>query len=84
MVRMFSKLVGTKVCTKKQFFHFRASTLLPEDDELKIQVQLSAGMFHVGETLLCKNIVHATHVKLEEIFLDDNAVLQFCVRIKSE
>ena len=81
---MFSKLVGTKVCTKKKFFHCHASTLLPEDDGLKRQSKLSADILHGGETLLYSNAGHTTYVKVEEIFLDDNAVLRFRVRTKSE
>ena len=81
---MFSKIVGTKVCTKKQFCHCHASTLLPEDDGLKSQTKLSADMSHVGERLLYSNAGHTIYVKVEEIFLDDDAVLQIHVRTKSE
>ena len=79
-----SKLVGTKVCTTKRFFHCRASTLLPEDDGLKSQAKLIADMFHVGETILYSNSVHTPYIKVEEILLDDNAVLQFSMRTNSE
>ena len=41
-------------------------------------------MFHVGETLLYSNSVHTTYVKVEEMFLDDDAVFRFRVRTKSE
>ena len=84
MTSMFSKLVGTKVCTTKQFCHCHASTLLPEDYGLKIQAKLSSDMFHVGETLLYSNAGHTTYVKVEDIFLDDDTVLQICVRTKSK
>ena len=84
MASMFSKLVGTKVFTTKQFSHFHASTLLPEDDGLKIQSKLSSDMFHVGETLLYSNAGRKTYVKFEEIFLYDDAVLQFRVNTKIE
>ena len=84
MASMFSKLFGTKVCTTKQFCHCHASTLLPQDDGMKIQAKLNADMLHVGETLLYSNVGHTTYVKFEEIFLDNDAVLQFRVRTKSE
>ena len=84
MASMFSKLVGTTVCTTNQFCHCHALTLLPEDDGLKIQAKLSANMFHVGETLLYSNLGHTTYVKVQDIFLDDDAVLRICVRTKSE
>ena len=41
-------------------------------------------MFHVDETLLYSNAGHTTYVKVEEIFLDDDVVLQIHVRTKSE
>ena len=84
MASMFSKLFGTKVCTKNQFFHCHASILLPEDDGLKSQAKLSADMSHVSETLLYSNAGHKTHVKVDDIFLDNDAVFRFCVRTKSE
>ena len=83
MASMFSKYFGTKVSTTKRFWHYHASTLLPEDDGLKSQSKLSANIFHVGETLLYSNEGHTTYVKVEEIFLEENAVLRFCVRTKS-
>ena len=41
-------------------------------------------MFHFDETLLYSNSGHTTYIKVEEIFLDDNAVFWFRVRTKSE
>ena len=41
-------------------------------------------MFHVGETLLYSNAGRKTYVKFEEIFLYDDAVLQFRVNTKIE
>ena len=84
MGSMFSKLVGTKVCTTKQFSYCHASTLLPQDDGLKIQDKFIADIFHVSETLLYSNAGHTTYVKIEEILLDDDAVLQIRMRTKSE
>ena len=84
MDSMFSKPVETKVCTTKRFFHCHASTLLTEDNGLKSQAKLSADMFHVGETLLYSNAVHTTYGNVEEIFLDNIAVLWFRARTKSE
>jgi len=37
-------------------------------------------MFHIGETLLYTNAGHTSYVRVEEIFLDDNAVLRSRVR----
>ena len=68
----------------KLFCHCHDSTLLPEDDGLKSQAKLSADMFHVGETLLYSNSGHTTYVKVEEIFLDDDAVSRICVHTESE
>ena len=41
-------------------------------------------MFHVGETLLYSNAHHTTYIKVEEVFLDNDAVFQFRVCTKSE
>ena len=41
-------------------------------------------MFHVGETLLYTNAGHTTYVRVEKIFLDDDAVLRSLVRTKDE
>ena len=41
-------------------------------------------MFHVGESLLYTNDGHTTYVRVDKIFLDDDAVLQFHVRTKDE
>ena len=58
--------------------------VLLEDDGLKSQAKLSADIIHVGDTLLYSNAGHTTYVNVEEVFLDNNAVLQFCVKTKSE
>ena len=41
-------------------------------------------MFHIGETLLYSNEGHTTYLKFEEIFLDNNKVLQIRVCPKSK
>ena len=78
-----SKVVGTKVCLAKQYCHCHASHLVSDhdiDETPLTPLNLSDDMFHVGETLLYTNAGHTTYVRVEEIFLDDTAVLRFRVR----
>ena len=80
---LFSKVVGTKVCLAKQHCHCHASHLISDhdvDETPLTSLNLSDDMFHVGETLLYTNAGHTTYVQVEEIFLDNNAVLRFWVR----
>ena len=41
-------------------------------------------MFHVGETLLYTKEGHTTYVRVDKIFLDDDAVLRFRVGTKDD
>ena len=77
-------MVGAKVFTIKQHYHCHASNLIPNDDEPKINVKLSSDMFHIGETLLYTNVGQTSYVLIEEISLDENAVLQFRVRTTND
>ena len=83
LVCLFAKIVGTKVCLAKQHCQCHALHLVSDhdiDETPLTPLNLSDDMFHVGETLLYTNAGHTTYVWVEEIFLDDNAVLHFWVR----
>ena len=80
LARMYTQMVGAKVFTTKQHCHFHASTLIPNDDDPKRNVELSFDMFHVGETLIYTNAGQTLYVQIEEISLDKKAALQFLVR----
>ena len=81
---MYTRMVGTKVFTTKQHFHCNASNLIPNDDEPKRNVELSSDMFHVGETLLYTNSGKTSYVRIEEISINEKAVLQFRVRTTND
>ena len=73
-------MVGTKVFTTEQHCHFHASNLIPNYDDPKRNVKLSSDMFHVGKTILYTNAGQTSYFRIEEISLDEKAVLQFRVR----
>ena len=70
-------MVGKKVFTTKQHCHCHASNLIPNDDDPKKNVKLSSDMFHIGETLLYTNAGQNLYVRIEDISLDEKAVLKF-------
>ena len=76
---MYTLMVGAKVFKTKQHCHCNDSNLIPNDDDPKINVKISSGIFHVGETLLYTNAGQTSYVRIEEIILDEKAVLQFRV-----
>lgn len=80
----FSRMVSKRVCLTKKHCHCHATHHIPEDDEKKSTVELSSDMYHVGETLLYTDAGHTTYVRVEKIFLDENAVLRFIVCTKDE
>ena len=61
----------------EQHCHFHASNLIPNYDDPKRNVKLSSDMFHVGETLPYTNAGQTSYVQIEEISLDEKAVLNF-------
>ena len=73
-------MVGANVFTTKQHCHCHASNLIPNDDDPKRNVELSSDMFGVGKTILYTNTGHILYVRIEEISLDQKAVLRFRVR----
>ena len=73
-------MVGAKVFTTKQHCHCHDSNLIPNDDDPKRNVGLSSDRFHVGETILYINAGQTLYIRIEEISLDEKAVLQFRVR----
>ena len=81
---IYTQMVGAKVFTPKQHCHFHASNLIPNNDEPKINVELSYDMFHVGETLLYTNAGQTLYVRIEEIRLDEKAILRFRVRTTND
>ena len=81
---MYTRMVGAKVFTTKQNFHCHASNIIPNDDEPKRNVKLSSDMFHVGETLLYTTAGQTLYVWIEEISLDEKAVLQFRFRTTND
>jgi hypothetical protein len=80
----FTNAFATKVCREKTHCHCHLSQQIPEDDSEKQTLELSSNMFHVGETLLYTNEGHTTYVRVDKIFLDDDAVLRFHVHMKDE
>ena len=77
-------MVGTKVCLSKQHCHSTSCTLIPTNEEPRNTIDLSDDMFHVSETLLYTNASHTTYVKVEKIYLDEEATLRIRVRTKNE
>ena len=73
-------MVGANIFTTKQHCHCRASNLILNDDDPKRNVELSSDMFHVGKTLCYTNAWKHLYVRIEEIGLDEKAVLRFRVR----
>ena len=57
-------MVVAKFFTTKQHCHCPASNLIPNDDELKRNVELSSDMLHVGKTLLYTNAGQNSYVGL--------------------
>ena len=81
---LFSKMVGMKVCLTKQHCHCHNVHLIPDDQEPATSLELSDQMFHVGETLLYLNAGHTSYVRVEKIYLDDDATLRIQVRTKND
>ena len=69
-------MVGAKFFTTKQDCHCHDSNLIPNDDDPKRNVKLSSDMFHVGETLIYTNSGQTLYVRIEDISLDEKAVLK--------
>jgi len=76
----YSKLVARKVHLTKQFCHYTASAFISEEAPERTPLDISSDIFHVGETLLYTKDGHTLYVKVEEIFIADDSVLQFKVR----
>jgi hypothetical protein len=78
---LYSRAVRMVVRTDKQHCHCHLSHLIPDDSQgVKPPIDLSSDMIHVGETLLYTKDGHTTYVKVEKVFLDDDAVLRIRVR----
>ena len=81
---LFSKMVGMKVCLTKQHCHCHNVHLIPDDREPVPSLELSDQMFHVGETLLYINSGQTAYVRVEKIYLDEDATLRIQVRSKND
>jgi len=75
-----------EVSTQKQYCHCRVVHNIPDDsnDGPQESCDLSANLFHAGETLLYTNSGHTSYVRVEGINLDEDGVLRFRVRTQDD
>ncbi len=81
---LYSRVFGRKISLAKEHCHCHTSMHIPEDGEQQAPADLSSNLFHVGETLLYTKDGHTSYARVEEIFFDDDMVLRFRIKTKSD
>ncbi len=86
---LWSQIVGFCVAPTKNHCHCSLSQMIPDHDlhvitqDSEVLNEIASSRFHVGKTLLHSNSGRTSFVKVKEIFIGDNGILQFHVETSS-